>query len=231
MADKGPARTKSRVAAKRTAKTTAKRTANGTGDGASRWPRRRTVLGGCALLAGALTGLAAYHCGNVPMPGPPLHPPSSAPVIALGAIGLVCYTMFFLVCEAALLVLAVINIQDEKVHNKYKSLMLLVLYVFTFRYRRVLPAKFFAETGGDVKGGSAAGRQHKSGKHRQKRRETIMSPPLPPPSEPSPAPLTDEEIRAAFTLLLARMATALRDDKTAATTTGAAAEIPSHPHE
>jgi hypothetical protein len=115
---------------------------------------RRVALGVCALPTGVLAGLVAYRYGGAPALGPPLHPPfhapAQSPVIALGAVGLVCYTMFFLVCEAALLVLAIINIQDEKVHNKYKSLMLLVLYVFTFRYRRVLPATFFADDGGEA---------------------------------------------------------------------------------
>jgi hypothetical protein len=183
----------------------------------------RLVLCGCALLAGTLAGLVAYRYGGLPTLGSPPHPPASH-VIALGAVGLVCYTMFFLVCEAALLVLAVINIQDEKVHNKYKSLMLLVLYVFTFRYRRVLPAKFFAEAGGEAKDAPAVGGPRKAGKHRQKRRETTMSPDSPPPpSPPASPPVTDEEIRA-FALLITRMATVLGDDETAAAAGRAAAD-------
>jgi hypothetical protein len=218
MADKEPVRTKSRAVGQSV----------GTRIG------RRMALGGCALLAGAVALLVAYRYVGAPALGPPLHLPTPSPVIALGAVGLVCYTMFFLVCEAALLVLAIINIQDEKVHNKCRSLMLLVLYVFTFRYRRVLPAKFFAEAGIEAaKSAPAAGGPRKAGKHRQKRRETTMSADSSsrssPSSPPSSPPVTDEEIRAAFTLLLTRMATARADKETAAGR--AVADIPSHPHE
>jgi hypothetical protein len=163
----------------------------------------RMALCGCAVLVVALAGPATYRYA-VP------HTPGSPPVIALGAAGLVCYTIFFLVCEAALLVLAVINIRDEKVHNKYKSLMLLVLYVFTFRYRRVLPARFFAETDSAPAGGGGP-----RGRRRQQRRTTTRNP---PPS----SPVTDEEIRA-VALLIARMASTLGDSND---TTGPAADVP-----
>jgi hypothetical protein len=197
MADKGPSRRKSRAGRAETRRASAGRASAGRASaGRASAGRasagRRAALGACALPAGALAGLAglvACRYGGAPALAPPLHPPfhspAQSPVIALGAVGLVCYTMFFLVCEAVLLVLAVINIQDEKVHNKYKSLMLLVLYVFTFRYRRVLPAKFFADDG--------AG-------------DGIEAPPSPP--------MTDEELRAAFNLLLTRRATALGDKET-----------------
>jgi hypothetical protein len=192
----------------------------------------RMTLGGFILLAGAATVLVACRYVGGSAPGSPrLHTPTPPPVIALGAAGLVCYTMFFLVCEAALLVLAIVNIQDEKVHNKYRSLMLLVLYVFTFRYRRVLPAKFFADAGNagieTAKRSAAAGRR-KAGKHRQKACDTTMSRESPPTPASSSPPVTDEEIRAAFTLLLNRMATALGDKETAGR---AVPHIPSHPHE
>jgi hypothetical protein len=174
---------------------------------------RRLALTGCVLTGGVLAGLATCRYGGALAPELPFHPPTPAPIIALGVVGLVCYTMFFLLCEATLLVLAVINIQDEKVHNKYRSLMLLVLYVFTFRYRQVLPAKFFAEAGGDAKGGSAAGRPYKAGKHRRGKRAATSGPDSPPPASSappsSPSPVSDEEMRAAFALLIARMATVL----------------------
>jgi hypothetical protein len=167
------------------------------------------------LLAGALAGPVACRWEGLPAPGRPPDLPVPSPVIAIVAAGLVCYTMFFLVCEAALLVLAVINIQDEKVHNKYKSLMLLVLYVFTFRYRQVLPVKFFAEPGVEAESAPVGGGPRKARKRRLKRREISMSPESPSPSPPASPPVTDEEIRA-FALLITRMATVLGDDETVA---------------
>jgi hypothetical protein len=208
MADKEP------VTKSRTGRTTAGR-------------GRRLALGGGALLVGALAALVAHRCGDAPALGAvaPRRPPVHSPVIALGAIGLVGYTMFFLVCEAALLVLAIINIQDEKLHHKYRSLMLLVVYVFTFRYRRVLPAKFFAEDGSAAaKSAPGAGGSRKAGKHRRRAAMRSQS-----PSPPQSPPVTDEEFRAACTILLTRMATALGNREPAAGR--AVADIRSHPHE
>lgn len=208
MADKGPVRRKSRAGREKTRR--------------GRW----VALTGCVLLAGALAALVVHRCGDASALRPPRHPPVPSPVFALGAVGLVCYTMFFLVCEVTLLVLAIVNIQDEKTHNKYRSLMLLVVYVFTFRYRRVLPAKFFAEDGiAATKSARGSGGPRKAGKHS---RGAAMGDRGQPPSAPS-APVSDEEIRAAFTLLLSRMAAALGDKETA--TGRAIADIPSHPRE
>lgn len=119
------------------------------------------LLTGSLLAAGTLGWLAAYLSdGGFPLTGPP------TPIVTLGTVGLACYTMVFLLGEAALLVLAVINIHDEMVHNRYKSLMLLVLYVFTLRYRRVLPSKFFTE---QIVGPESGDKPREAGKHRQTR--------------------------------------------------------------
>jgi len=135
----------------------------------------------------AAVGWPAAYLSNGSFPRIDHLPPS---IMTLGTVGLACYTMIFLLGEAALLVLAVISIRDEKVHNRYKSLMLLVLYVFTFRYRRVLPGRFLAETEPITTKGAAAGQE--------------------PPRSPDP-PATEEEVRTAFALLITRMVPVLRD--------------------
>src|SRR5919198_3652974 len=84
-------------------------------------------LGPQTIGAGAIAWPAAYLSSGGFLRATHL-PPT---LLTIGTIGLAGYTAFFLFGEAALLVLAVVNIQDEELHNRYKSLMLLVLYVFT----------------------------------------------------------------------------------------------------
>jgi hypothetical protein len=166
--------------------------------------RRRTaiIIVGSALGAAALGWSAAFAATGT-FPRVLRLPPS---IMAVSTAGLAGYTMLFLLGEAALLVLAVINIRDEKLHNRYKSLMLHVLYVVTFRYRRVLPGKFFAESGAEHPVAAGAAPRHATGKHRRQKPQVATT----PKTRLSP-PATEEEVRTAFALLITRMATVLDD--------------------
>jgi Ca2+/H+ antiporter len=159
--------------------------------------KNAAILAASIVLAGALGWSAAERL--------PIHVPSS--IVALGSVGLASYTMFFLLSEAALLVLTIVNIRDEKVHNRYRALMLLVVYVFTLRYRRVLPAKFFAET--PQHKNAPEDKLRESGKHRHKSDAKAAASPQSPP--PASSPVTDEEVRTAFALLITRMTAVLKD--------------------
>jgi hypothetical protein len=140
-------------------------------------------------------------------------------VLILGAVSLLGYTALFALGEVILFVLALIHLRDKDVYDRCKSLMLLWMYLFTFRYTRVLPGTFFADdaprarelTGNGQIRRQRGRRARDGGRHRQRSRRKAdpvkasdrSSPDAPSPSEQAfSRSLSEKELRRALYVLL-----------------------------
>lgn len=99
----------------------------------------------CALSG---VGGSGWWCSRIRFDGSILNKtPSELPrFVAIGGIiGLAGWGVLLIVGEATLFVLAVMNVGDREVHDRYRNLMILWGYVLTLgtsRFFRGLPAQF-----------------------------------------------------------------------------------------